>query len=580
MILYTCSYIPLEILLGCGREFRRLLSAPGESCHDLGCNFCGYARTVYERGMELGEEDLLVIADSCDAMRRVGDLLQERAAASVFVMRLPWKRDERAVQFMKLEIERLTEFLSLAGMSVDHFEGVSKFNDLVDHVQSLQENLRGHDLTALYLSALEGKKYRPGPGAFVKTGHKKKLGLFGGLMDAHQIDRFVEGAGGEIVYNATCLGKRPFSRKCGHGSDLVLSIAERLLRWRSPCGRFCEEELEEFSKFDGALYAVPKFCDFYNFLQGSESPRVYRTEVDYPLNSHGQLATRIGALLEKNAVKASAETDSKPERRDGMIFVGLDSGSTTTNGLLIDAAGKILEWETVRTGINAATSARKLYEDLLARSGKRRAEVTLAVATGYGRSLIDFADETVTEISCHARGVFELFPGARGVIDIGGQDSKVIRLNRNGAVEDFSMNDRCAAGTGRFLEVMAKVLELKPEEMASLALSSSKELAISSVCTVFAESEVVSLIGGGERIEDIAAALFRAIVKRVSAMYARLASPTPLVFTGGVAKNEGVVRAMERSLDTPITVPKIPDIVGAYGAALFALDSVSGEVRS
>ncbi len=148
----------------------------------------------------------------------------------------------------------------------------------------------------------------------------------------------------------------------------------------------------------------------------------------------------------------------------------------------------------------------------------------------------------------------------------------MIKLSTEGKVEDFALNDRSAAGTGRFLEVMAKVLELDAEEMASLASRSSRELSISSVCTVFAESEVVSLIGRGEKIEDISAGLFNAIVKRVAAMYARLGSPEPLVFTGGVARNAGVVHAMERVFKRKVILPEVPDIMGAYGAALFATD--------
>ncbi|HOY26359.1 MAG: acyl-CoA dehydratase activase [Mesotoga sp.] len=571
MILYTCSYIPLEILMGTGKDFERLLSAASSSCHELGCNLCGYAKIVYGAGMELDKGDLLLVADSCDAMRRVGDLLSESSRAGVFMMRLPWKRDERAVEFMASEILRLIEFLEEKGIDVNLSAGVERFNGLIDHVRSLESTLVGRDLTELYLSALNGLKHDPTGSRVKNKTAGKDFGLAGGIVDMSEIDAIIESAGGVITRNDTCLGARPFASRTRVGEDPAFYVAQRLIGWRAPCGRFSEESEDECEGLDGLLYAIPKFCDFYDFTRNTSNSKIYRAEIDYPLNSHGQIATRVGALLEKNLARRS-----EIERGERSVFLGIDSGSTTTNGVLTDSTGKILRWKTIRTGINALASARRLYEELLSQSGGSKEEIARIVATGYGRELIDFADETVTEISCHARAVARLFPSAIGIVDIGGQDSKVIKLSAEGNVEDFSMNDRCAAGTGRFLEVMAKVLELDTGEMASLALRSSRELSISSVCTVFAESEVVSLIGRGEKIEDISAGLFNAIVKRVAAMYARLGSPEPLVFTGGVARNAGVVRSMERVLKRKITVPEVPDIMGAYGAALFAMD-IPGE---
>lgn len=567
MIFYTCSYIPLEILMGTGRDFERLLSVTPSSCHELGCNLCGYAKTVYGAGMELDKGDFLLVADSCDAMRRVGDLLNESSRAGVFIMRLPWKRDELAVEFMASEVLRLIGFLEKKGIDVNLLAGIERFNDLIDHVRSLEATLEGRDLTELYLSALNGLKHVPTGSVDKGKTSGKNFGLAGGIVDMSEIDGIIESAGGVITLNETCLGARPFASRTRIGKDPALSVAQRLIGWRAPCGRFSEKAENEYGELDGLLYAIPKFCDFYDFTRNTSDSKIYRAEIDYPLNSHGQIATRVGALLEKNSARRS-----KMEKGGGSFFLGIDSGSTTTNGVLTDSTGKILHWKTIRTGINAMASARRLYEELISQSVGTKEEVARIVATGYGRELIDFADETVTEISCHARAVSTLFPSARGIVDIGGQDSKVIKLSTEGKVEDFSMNDRCAAGTGRFLEVMAKVLELDPEEMASLASRSSRELSISSVCTVFAESEVVSLIGRGEKIEDISAGLFNAIVKRVAAMYARLGSPEPLVFTGGVARNAGVVHAMERVFKRKVILPEVPDIMGAYGAALFATD--------
>ncbi len=254
-----------------------------------------------------------------------------------------------------------------------------------------------------------------------------------------------------------------------------------------------------------------------------------------------------------------------------MRTAGIDIGSITAKAAIVEGE-RILGTKIIFTGYNAEAAGEKVYKDLLAEIGLDASAVSKIVSTGYGRNSVKFAHRSFTEIMAHAAGAYFLNPKIRTIIDIGGQDSKVIKLSTEGKVEDFSMNDRCAAGTGRFLEVMAKVLELDTGEMASLALRSSRELSISSVCTVFAESEVVSLIGRGEKIEDISAGLFNAIVKRVAAMYARLGSPEPLVFTGGVARNAGVVHAMERVFKRKVILPEVPDIMGAYGAALFATD--------
>ncbi len=575
MIYYTCSYIPMEVLLGTGVEFRRLLDSGTSGCHELGCNLCGYARTVYETGLELGEDDILLFADSCDAMRRVGDLLKDKSKASVFIMRLPWKKSEEAIHFLRLELERLIRFLEYRKVKIDIEKGIILFNELVDHVRLLEKNISGRELTRLYLDALNGLKHRPASALDGRERRRKRVGITGGIIDIGDIDQVVEGVGGTITYNDTCTGSRPFSSRTDESEDSLKAISRRLLSWRSPCGRFVDKGMDLPQELDGVLLAIPKFCDFYDFVEKDDDSRVYRMEVDYPLNSHGQLKTRMGALIEKNDLPGQPVD----EGRDDMLLIGIDSGSTTTNAVLIDGTGRIVQWKTVRTGINASRTARSIYNGLLEKTGTGESDIALTVATGYGRNLVDFADETITEISCHAKGVARLFPLARGIVDIGGQDSKVIRLGAAENVEDFAMNDRCAAGTGRFLEVMARVLELQPDEMSSMALRSSKELPISSVCTVFAESEVVSLIGSGEKIEDICAGLFRAIVKRIASMYGRLGSPKPLVFTGGVARNQGVVRAMEQALNTSIIIPEIPDIMGAYGAAIFALEHLSGRKR-
>jgi predicted CoA-substrate-specific enzyme activase len=194
------------------------------------------------------------------------------------------------------------------------------------------------------------------------------------------------------------------------------------------------------------------------------------------------------------------------------------------------------------------------------------------VATGYGRVAVEFADTQVTEISCYARGIHHLYPEVMTVIDIGGQDSKVVAVGPGGKPLDFAMNDKCAAGTGRFLEVIARAMELDLEDMGPNALRARRAADISSTCTVFAESEVVTLVAEGVPREEIVAGICRSIARRVGGMARRVGVEPPVAFAGGVAKNVGVVRALEEVLGETLIVPEEPQIVGALGAALVARD--------
>ena len=198
------------------------------------------------------------------------------------------------------------------------------------------------------------------------------------------------------------------------------------------------------------------------------------------------------------------------------------------------------------------------------------------MATGYGRIAIDYADSQVTEISCYARGINQLHPEVRTIIDIGGQDSKAISVDKEGRVVDFLMNDKCAAGTGRFLEVMAKALELEIGDLGDISLRATELHQVSSTCTVFAESEVVTLVAEGVNREDIVAGLHAAIAKRIVSMVKRVGLSPPVAMAGGVAKNMGVVKAIEEEIGEPLVVPREPQIVGALGAAILAMEDMQG----
>lgn len=260
-----------------------------------------------------------------------------------------------------------------------------------------------------------------------------------------------------------------------------------------------------------------------------------------------------------------------------MYIVGIDIGSLTTKVALIED-GKLKDYIMDRSTYRFAQVGHELFDKILEKNGLTESDITKIVSTGYGRHSIDLAQEKITEITAHARGVRYFFPDVRSIIDIGGQDSKVIILSRKtGKVIDFQMNDKCAAGTGRFLEVMANALEVDIKEFGKLALESKKPEEISSMCTVFAESEVISLFAKGADKRDIAAGIHRAIAKRVGGMAKRLSVQPPLVFCGGVAKNPGVKKALEIELGFEINTPEDPQITGALGAALIAYDKLKVE---
>ena len=252
-----------------------------------------------------------------------------------------------------------------------------------------------------------------------------------------------------------------------------------------------------------------------------------------------------------------------------MITLGIDIGSLTAKGLILNDK-EIIGKHLIPVGYNSKTAADKLLSELLEKAGLNRDSIQKIVATGYGRNSIDFADKKVTEIICHGKGMYFLMPHIRTIIDIGGQDSKVIVLDTNGNVANFVVNDKCAAGTGRFLDVMARAMETEIQDFGALALKGKNPSNISSVCTVFAESEIISLVAKGENREDITSGIHISIARRVVSMVKRLGMITPVAMSGGVALNIGLVNALEKLLETPIITTPLSQYSGALGAALYA----------
>ena len=252
-----------------------------------------------------------------------------------------------------------------------------------------------------------------------------------------------------------------------------------------------------------------------------------------------------------------------------MISVGIDAGSATTKAVLVKGDRSIIH--TIRpTAFDFISAAEMAYKDVLDHAGVDKKAVDHVYSTGYGRNSIKFADKAISEITAHALGVYHLYPDVNGIIDIGGQDCKVISVN-NGKVIDFLMNDKCAAGTGKFLEYTARALEVPIEELGELALASKTPAGITSMCTVFAESEVISLRARGFAKEDIAAGLIESIAKRVAVMARQIGLKQNVAFVGGVAKNAGIKVALEKELGISFCVPAEPQITGALGAALYSI---------
>jgi predicted CoA-substrate-specific enzyme activase len=252
-----------------------------------------------------------------------------------------------------------------------------------------------------------------------------------------------------------------------------------------------------------------------------------------------------------------------------LYFAGVDIGSTMTKVLLTDVDGEVLSVVKGPTGPEHRRLANEVMQRVLEQANLQLDQLSYVVATGYGRVNVPFADRQITELTCHARGAHSLFHQMKTAIDIGGQDAKCMKVN-HGKVVDFAMNDKCAAGTGRFLEVIAAALGIKVEDMGDISLRSRKKVEISNLCTIFARQEVVARLSEGERVEDIVAGLHDAVAGRVAGLARTLRVEPAVVLTGGVANNTGIVRAMQEHLRCEILVPEDPLITGALGAAILA----------
>ena len=547
---YTvCKYAPLELLAGFGLTAERLDPAPASfPCSDSCAhpNLCGYGKAVLEEVVGKGIKALLLV-DCCDVCRRIYDILRQRED---------------------------TEFLFL--MTLPHKDGAAERMLLTRELRRLQDALAAHTGRGCNTPAVV-KAWEDGCSAAelaeITEPHIRLTGAHGGELLLRAIRERAE----LPVLDDTCTGNRklPWPNAVSGGTFLS-DYAAALLKQERPCMRMQFRDEKDDPGAAGIVCHTVKFCDYYGFqyrhLRERPVAPLLKIETDGTPQSSGQLKTRLDAFLE---TIQPGEIKMNENHKKIRYAAGVDSGSASTDAVILDAHGQILGSAILPTGAGAASGAERALAAALEQAGLSRDELDAVVTTGYGRETIGASDASVTEITCHARGAHYLDPDARTVIDIGGQDSKVIRLDENGNVENFVMNDKCAAGTGRFLEMMARTLEMSLEEMSEQGLRWKKDVSISSMCTVFAESEVVSLVAENTATEDIIHGLDRAVADKTAALVRRLGGEPVYIMTGGVARNRGVVSALEEKLGATIRVPEEAQLCGALGAALIALGSGS-----
>ena len=262
-----------------------------------------------------------------------------------------------------------------------------------------------------------------------------------------------------------------------------------------------------------------------------------------------------------------------------LFAAGVDVGSTQTKAIVLNRARAIVGRALRMTGARIVESAERALEEASASAGLSRDRIAYVVGTGYGRFKVTSGDAQITEISCHARGAHFYFPQSRTVVDMGGQDTKAIRVGPDGEVMDFAMNDKCAAGTGRFLGTSAEVLGLSLDELGPLALKATDPVRMTSVCTVFVESDIMSYLAQKKTVENILGGVHRAIATRTVSLVRRVGIEPEVTFTGGVSRNVGMVAALEEALKAKLNVSPEAHYSGALGAALFALERAEAKLR-
>ena len=565
MLGYICKYAPVEVFTSMGVEMKRIepdVTSFTQADIKMHPNICSFAKGVLEDVLANDYEGV-ILTTCCDSIRRLYDVLREELPGRfVYMLDTPRTTKEAGVALYETRIRNMIK-------AYEEFSGKS-FNE--DDLARLLEPMTKDQTISIKKDRLN-------------------IGLIGARANEAIVD-ILSAKGANIAFDLTCTGiMRKYLLEPGH----VLEGYTRGLLSQFPCMRMEEAAgrdklIDRFAdSVDGVIYHTVQFCDNYSYeyawLKKTVKSPMLLLETDYTRQSRGQILTRIEAFLESLRPAApersagggssqKAEKQISKGRDHKMYVMGIDSGSTSTNAVIMDADKKIIASTVVRTGAKSADSAARALEEILRAAGLSQSDLSYIVSTGYGRVSIDFADENVTEISCHGRGAHYFNPSIRTILDIGGQDSKAIHLNSSGEVTDFVMNDKCAAGTGRFLEMIARTLEIDISELGPAALNSTEEIEITSMCSVFAESEVISLIANNKEKPDIAWGVCKAIANKAYSLLKRVGMEKEFMMTGGVAKNPGVVKAVEERIGASLYICDEPEIVGAAGAALYAVDKL------
>ncbi|MEE8680005.1 acyl-CoA dehydratase activase [Tractidigestivibacter scatoligenes] len=580
-IYYACKYTPVELLAGFGAT-PRIAEADVASFAYADAlahpNLCGYGKGLIER-MMAAEVHEAVLVTCCDVVRRVYDVLQASGRMDfLYLLDLPHRRGPAEVSLFRRRLRTLADaYAAYSGAQFDVGAacaacgtGVARADDRV--------TLMGAHASASLVAEVEKGVGMPVENATCTSRHLK-------VSPPPQLARMATGPACGVC--------------CDGGATPAADPLDAFLDWYAPallgqipCMRM--DDIAERSELvgergqQGVVYHTMKFCDYYGFEYGAlaekdEIPMV-KIETDGTSQSEGQLRTRLEAFGETLRARGgaahqvqpapTASGDAPAAPKAAAYVMGVDSGSTSTDVVIMDADKHIVATAIVPTGARAADAAARAMDEALSQAGLAAGDVALRVSTGYGRDNIEGMDSSVTEITCHARGAHYLAPDARSVIDIGGQDSKVIHLNANGSVAGFVMNDKCAAGTGRFMEAMARVLEMDLDEFCRRGLEWRHEVRITSMCTVFAESEVVSLVAANTPTPDVIHGLDVSVARKTATLASRVGAEPPYLMTGGVAQNEGVVRALSEVLKAPVATHEDSQLCGAIGAALIGLQSL------
>ena len=560
MIGYICKYAPIEVLESMGAKMERIepdVTNFSQAEIRMHPNICSFAKGVLETVMDKDYEGI-ILTTCCDSIRRLYDVLKEEFPDKfIYMLDTPRLVKEVGIDLYEQRIRAMIRaYEEFSGKSFDE----KVFLEYLKEKEEPQQN---------------GVKDR-----------SLNIGILGARANEN-IGKILEQRGANVAFDLTCTG---VGRRLFWDEKEPLKEYARGLLSQFPCMRMEQAANRDglirryADSVDGIIYHTVQFCDNYAYeyawLKDWLKKPLLLLETDYTKQSYGQILTRIEAFLEslqkENMQKKGRKPAKKMEGKNRMYVLGIDSGSTSTNAVIMDQDRKMKAFSVVRTGAKSGESAEKVLEDVLEKAGLSREDISWIVSTGYGRVSIPFADENVTEISCHGKGAHYFNPQIRTILDIGGQDSKAIKLSENGEVKDFVMNDKCAAGTGRFLEMIARTLEVSLDELGAIALTSTEEIEITSMCSVFAESEVISLIANNKEKNDISNGVCNAIAGKAYGLLRRVGLEPGFMMTGGVAKNPGVVRAVEKKLGEKLYICEEPEIVGATGAALYALEQYEG----